>query len=153
MLYLGGWKMKCLKCCLFMVLLGVILTGCREKAAVPLRVVTHVDVAYDRGYQILRRQYTKPEKVSMVLNYLRLQKDMGDPNVDPEMVLGDRMQIDVVMSDGTHRYYYQQSGHFLCEKNEKWHMIDPKLSENFDFYLQMIPTDRKPLPEGRGEYL
>ena len=101
--------MKRMKRCLAAVILSVLLTGCnREKA--PLRVVTRIDVAADRGYQILRRQYTQPEKISMVLNYLRLQKNLGDPNVDPELVLGDKVQIDVTMSDGTHRLYYQQSG-------------------------------------------
>ena len=135
--------MKRMKYCLAAVVLSVLLSSCnREKA--PLRVVTRIDVAADRGYQILRRQYTQPEKISMVLNYLRLQKNLGDPNVDPEMVLGDKVQIDITMSDGTHRLYYQQSGKFLSEKNQSWHMIDPQLASAFDFRLQMIPTDGKP---------
>lgn len=89
----------------------------------------------------------------MVLNYLRLQKDLGTPNVDPEMVLGDRMQIDVIMSDGTHRFYYQQSGRFLSEKKNDWHKIDPKLASGFELRLQMIPTDGKPPARGQGEEL
>lgn len=133
------------------ILLLVMLSGCRAEKPEPLRVVTQVDVACDRGYQIMRRQYTKPEKVSMVLNYLRLQKNLGPPNVDPDLILGNRMQIDVTLSDGTHRLYYQHSGVFLSEMNQKWHEIDPKLASNFDFRLQMIPTDKKsPCPWGRG---
>ena len=130
-----------------------LLTGCAQRTAAPLRVVSRVDVICDRGYQILRRQYTEPEKISMVLNYLRLQKDLGKPNVDPEMILGDTMQIDVTMSDGTHRLYYQQAGRFLSEKKENWHEIDPKLASGFELRLQMIPTDRKPPARGQGEQL
>lgn len=130
-----------------------LLTGCSHRTAAPLRVVSRVDVICDRGYQILRRQYTEPEKISMVLNYLRLQKDLGKPNVDPEMILGDTMQIDVTMSDGTHRLYYQQAGRFLSEKKENWHEIDPKLASGFELRLQMIPTDRKPPARGQGEQL
>lgn len=86
----------------------------------------------------------------MVLNYLRLQKDLGPPDVDPEMIFGDRMKIDVTMSDGTHRLYYQQSGKFLSEKNQLWHMIDPELASGFQLRLQMIPTDAKLPTQGVG---
>ena len=144
--------MKRMMCCLIAVILSLLLTGCNRHAS-PLRIVTRVDVTADRGYQILRRQYTQPEKISMVLNYLRRQKNLGDPNVDPELVLGDKMQIDVTMSDGTHRLYYQQSGRFLSEKNKSWHMIDPEMASNFDFRLQMIPTDAKPPARRQGDHI
>lgn len=132
------------------ILLLYLLSGCRMMRSQPTRVVTRVDVTCDRGYQILRRQYTNPEKVSMVLNYLRLQKDLGPPNVDPEMIFGDRMEIDVALSDGTHHLYYQQSGKFLSEKNQLWHEIDPELASGFQLRLQMIPTDAKLPAQGAG---
>ena len=122
----------------------LLLAGCDHKNETALRVVTQVDVACDRGYQVLRRQYTQPKKVSMVLNYLRLQKDLGPPERDPESAVGDRMQIDVTMSDGSHRLYYQHCGQFLSEKNQNWHEIDPELALDFDLHLQMIPTDKNP---------
>ena len=140
----GGWKMKRATNLLVLLCLGLLLAGCGRKNKTALRVVTQVDVACDRGYQVLRRQYTQPEKVSMVLNYLRLQKDLGPPERDPESAAGDRMQIDVTMSDGSHRLYYQHCGQFLSEKNQNWHEIDPKLALDFDLHLQMIPTDQKP---------
>lgn len=140
----GGWKMKQMKIVFAMAFLGLLLSGCGRKNETALRVVTQVDVACDRGYQVLRRQYIKPEKVSMVLNYLRLQKDLGAPEQDPETAAGDRMQIDVTMSDGSHRLYYQHCGRFLSEKNQNWHEIDPELALDFDLHLQMIPTDKNP---------
>ena len=139
-----GFLAAAMVCCL--------LAGCGRGADAPLRVVSRIDVTCDRGYQILRRQYTEPEKITMVLNYLRLQKDLGKPNVDPEMILGDRMRIDVILSDGTHRFYYQQSGQFLSEKKDDWHKIDPKLASGFELRLQMIPTDGKPPARGQGAY-
>lgn len=132
------------------ILLTALLAGCGPKNAEPLRVVTQVDVACDRGYQVLRRQYKSPEKVSMVLNYLRLQKDLGPPEIDPDSVEGDRLQIDVTMSDGTHRFYYQRSDRLLSEKHENWHMIDPELASAFALRLQMIPTDAKPPARRQG---
>ena len=133
------------------VLFTTILTGCGTEKPRPVRVVTRVDVACDRGYQVLRRQYTKPEKVSMVLNYLRLQENLGPPEVEPDAVAGERIQIDVTMSDGTHRFYYQQSGQFLSEQNENWHEINPELAADFDLHLQMIPTDEKPPARRQGD--
>lgn len=135
--------MKCKIMMITAILLPFLLSGCRQSRLQPISVVTCVDVVYDRGYQILRRQYTNPEKVSMVLNYLRLQKDLGPPDVDPLKTFGDRMKIDVTMSNGTHRLYYQQSGKFLSGKNQVWHKIDPKRAFEFQLRLQMIPTDEK----------
>ena len=132
------------------IFLCLLLAGCRLQTFQPVRVVTRVDVSCDRGYQVMRRQYTNPEKISMVLNYLRLQKDLGPPDTNPESAPGERMQIDVVMSDGTHRFYYQHAGEFLSEKNQIWHEIDSELASGFQLRLQMIPTDAKPLPRRAG---
>jgi hypothetical protein len=60
------------------------------------------------------------------------------------------VEIDVTLSDGTHRFYYQHAGEFLSEKNQNWHEIDPELASGFQLRLQMIPTDAKPLPRRTG---
>ena len=134
----------------WVVLLSLLLAGCGMQRFQPVRVITRVDVSCDRGYQVMRRQYTNSEKISMVLNYLRLQKDLGPPERNPESTPGERVEIDVTLSDGTHRFYYQHAGEFLSEKNQNWHEIDPELASGFQLRLQMIPTDAKPLPRRTG---
>ena len=151
MLKSGGWDMIKKWIWSGMILLAMICAGCSTKKTQPMRVVTQVDVICDRGNEVLRRHYTKPRKMSMVLNYLRLQKNLGQPEVDPDAVPGTRMQIDVTMSDGSHRFYYQQSGQFLAKKNENWHEINPELASEFDIWLQVIPPDVKtPCPKTGG---
>lgn len=126
---------------LLLCVLILTLSGCAPREETPLRVVTQVDVACDRGYQIWRRQYKSPEKIKEVLNYLRLQDSLGAVETDPERLTGDALQIKVWLSDGTSRIYYQKSEQYLSKQLHAWQTIDPKRAAQFSDYLRRTPTD------------
>lgn len=122
------------------------LCGCGRKPVAPGRVVTQVDITCENETRVCHRCYTQPEKIRMVLNYLRLQEDQGLADVDPERLAEPGFRINVRMSDGSCGVYYQRGGHYLSKKYQPWKKIDPKMAAQFYRMLQMNPTDMEKLP-------
>lgn len=114
---------------LFFVFLAVILSGCaRERAPQQLQqpqFVTQIDVTCRRDQQLLQRRYTAPEKMSGVLNYIRLLESQGNADTDPERVTGDVYKIVVHLSDGSRRVYHQRANRYLSKNARPWQQIDP----------------------------
>lgn len=127
---------------LLICLVFLTLTACTRRSETPLRVVTRVDVVCDRGYQVWRRQYKSPEKMEMVLDYLRLQDSLGTVQTDPERLQGDTMQIEVWLSDGTSRIYYQKSQQYLSKQLHAWVAIDSQRAAQFSELLRRTPADQ-----------
>ena len=117
------------------------LSGCAEKRENGGPVVCEVDVTCRRGKQMQQFQYTQPGKMEMVLDYLRLQPDLGPVDADPERYAGEQIRIDVILSDGTARVYYQQAGQFMSRQLHPWQRIDPQRAEAFSQKLRKTATD------------
>ena len=131
---------KCLKI-LMVLLFGLSLNGCGRKPPAQTRVVTQVDIVCDQGYRIFHRHYTQPQKIQQVLNYLRLQENLGPADMDPERVEGPVFRIAVRLSDGSDSVYYQRCGRYLSKEYHSWQKIDPKQAVAFYRMLQLTPTD------------
>lgn len=119
------------------------LTGCNGNPGGSVRVVGAVDVVCDRGGQILHRHYTRPEKMETILKYLRLQEDLGPAEADPEHYAGERIRINITLTDGTRRVYYQCAGKFLSRQLRPWQQIDPGRAAEFSQKLTRMPTDKE----------
>lgn len=131
-------KWKFLLC--FVLLLGM-LPAAKWGTSTPLQVVTNVELICREDEETICRRYTKPHKVQQVLNYLRLQKDLGKAEIDPERVRGTALQIDVCLSDGTRQVYYQRAGQYLSRQYHTWQKIDPKRAEAFTQSVRVTPGD------------
>ena len=119
----------------------VMLTGCAKKEA-PLpvhRVVTGVQVEYRRGSQTLQRNYTKPESIQAVLNYLRILKPYGP--VIPEEGTGNGCRITLHYSHGPDTVYLQQGNAYLSRKDGTWATIDSKRAALLYPLLLLLPSD------------
>ena len=108
---------------LFALLSVFLLSGCGKGKAETVRVVTRVDVVCDRGCTVRRSTFTDPAQMERVLNYLRLQQPRGVANLDPERMKGETYRIDLHLSDGTHRVYYQRSGGYYSQDLHRWQRI------------------------------
>lgn len=131
----GFSKLLCLLLAIF------ILSGCGRKTKTPSKVVTGVEITADSGYRTMCRHYTEPKNIQRVLNYLRLQEGQGFTDIDPERMLGTSFVIDVMLSDGSHSYYYQQGDCYLSKKYHPWQKVDPDRAADFYQMLQLTPTD------------
>ena len=63
----------------------LLLSGCGKQAEVQCRVITGVQVEYQRQGEILERVYTRQESIGSVMNYLRMLKP-GDRCSRKEMI-------------------------------------------------------------------
>ena len=133
-----SWKWKIFLCVLPIV---VVVLAAKKKETVPLKVVTEVELICQEGDNIICRHYTKSHKVRQVLNYLRLQKNLGQAEIDPERVRGTVMQIDVCLSNGTRHVYYQRAGQYLSRQYRPWQKINPKQAEAFTQLIRVTPSD------------
>ena len=128
----------CRKIFLSFLFLVFLLTGCEKSpdaSPVP-RYVAQVDV---RG--TLQRKYTAPEKMSSVLNYLRLLEGGGSPDTDPERITGDVYEITLSLSDGTRRVYRQRANRYLSRDSHPWERIDPELASRLSPLLEALESD------------
>ena len=133
-----GWKWKIFLCMLPILAVALVM---KKKEPVPLQLVTNVELICQDGDNVFYRRYTKPYKVQQVLNYLRLQKNLGKAEIDPERVRGTAIQIDVCLSDGARHVYYQRAGEYLSKQYRPWQKINPIQAKAFTQLIRVTPSD------------
>lgn len=106
-----------------------------------LAVVDRVDVSYRQGAVSQQRCYTSPEKMGPVLNYLRLQENLGPAKLDPERLTGDAYTVRVTMSDGGQHIYQQRSDRYFSKDYRPWHLVDPNQAADLYYLLRLMPGD------------
>ena len=126
---------------LFLFAALVCLLGCARREGKHVSVVTGVQITASNGDRAMRRQYTHPQNIQKVLNYLRLQESLGMAEEDPERLSGNAVVIEVTLSDGSRSVYYQRGGRYLSKKYHPWQEIDSEKAADFYRMLQRTPTD------------
>lgn len=108
-----------------------------RNAVRPMRVVTEVTVeTADR--QAVR--YTRQEKMSKVLNYLRHMDPWDPPARDLEHAEPD-FGITVFLSDGTQVRYEQRGTEYLRKEHGPWMKIHPERGLRLWLILAAVPGD------------
>lgn len=111
----------------------------REVRYQPMALVTQVEVSCRDGDRQLRRVYTQPEKMCQVLNYLRLQKNLGAPHTNPERIMGPAYRICIRTLDGRQHIYQQRADRYLSREYAPWQIIEP--TGQLRRILQQTPSD------------
>ena len=107
-------------------LLTLIFTGCQPSHTSPSQhLITQVDVTCTREAAMFEKHFTAPEKMSSVLNYIRLLEGHGPPKTDPERIRGDVFKIILQFSDGQQQVYYQRADTYLSRCCGPWETIEP----------------------------
>ena len=122
------------------------LSGCTRRHTLNdadsyLRLVVRVDVVGNTGSNILEKTYTHQEKIEAILNYLRLIKQRGPADSDPEQFLGESYTITLHLSDGSKQVYRQHANRFLSKDSRPWRNIDPEHAGFLYPLLQAMPSD------------
>lgn len=121
-------------------LLVVLLTGCGKKEEPSIhRVVTGVQVEYNRGDDTIYRTYSKPTSVQSVLTYLRILRPYG-PTV-PKGEYDSTCRITLHYSHGPDSVYVQQGNSYLCRDGGDWQNIDDARASLLYPMLLLLPSD------------
>ena len=127
----------------YLVMLSCILTGCRQKdAAHPAsRVVTQVSVVSTNEGQQYHRIYTAPEKMKVMLNYLRKLDPYTATDIEPDTFRTDAYEITVSYSDGSNSIYRQIYNQYLQQGDGAWKRINPANGSALLPILSSMPSD------------
>ena len=106
-----------------------------------LRIVVRVDVVDNTGNNMPQKTYTHQEKMEAILNYLRLIKQRGPADSDPEQFVGESYTITLHLSDGSKQVYRQHANRFLSKDSQPWRNIDPEHAGYLYPLLLAMPSD------------
>lgn len=126
------------------VLLLFPLSGCAHSHGIrpsQYRVVTGIEVVYQREAASFHRKYTSQEKMGKMLNYLRLLTPCDPPVIDPDRVPGHHVEITVSYSDGKQTVYRQKADQYLKTGSGPWRQVDRYRASQIGTLLLELPSD------------
>ena len=120
-------------------MVAVLLAGCGKKEAPVIRVVTGIQVEYDRDGEVLYRTYSKSTSIQSVLTYLRILRPFG-PTV-PKGEFDTTCRIILEYSDGSKSMYLQQGDRYIRRDEGDWERIDNEQANLLYPLLLLLPSD------------
>ena len=123
------YKLTCAFFCCLM------LCACDKKPTAP-NLVTKISVTDSTG---LTHAYTEPQKMEVLLYYLRALEPSGKVKTDPERILGQSYRICVEFSDGQQTIYRQRANRFLSRDSHPWQNINSKKAAYLQPLLEAMP--------------
>ena len=129
------WKISAILLCLM-------LCGCTgPEMPNENRFVTQVHVQLHRDGETVDWTFSQPQKMEVVLYYLRSLDQKSPALADPERFSGDRYRIDLFYTDGTGRRIYQRADRFLSEGLGPWQVVEQKKAELLYPLLKTLVSD------------
>ena len=88
-----------------------------------------------------RAVYTKPEKMSWILNSLRQLGQKTNPPVDPETLPAESYRITLDSTDGGQTVYHTKGERYLRKNQEPWRQTEPQALFQLLIVLHFLPPD------------
>ncbi len=123
-------------------LAALLLSGfCRvPKVTPPMPWVVKVTAESDLEGIPLRREYTASPKMEAVLGYLRALQ-VTPPPPDAGGPPDGSCRIELTLSDGSKRVYFQRSNRYLRKDDGPWRTVDPAPAPDLPALLSRFPSD------------
>lgn len=131
-------------CLIFMLFSLFMITGCGSRNTAnktSSKLVTQIDIVYTKQDTTVSRSYTNPEKMEVILLYLRLLRPTGKPEADPELFYDDVYKITLRFLDGHERIYRQRANRFLSAGEKPWYTVNPEHAQVLYSIMQDMPGD------------
>ena len=128
---------------IFLAAMCVLLTGChREKeSTVQSSVVTRIDITCENGEERILRSYTSPDKMRLVLLYIRSVRSPFASLPEPEEPGLRKIHITTISANNTVKIYRQHGDRYFQEGNGGWQKIDPEKGGILWELIQSLPND------------
>ena len=120
----------------------LLMSGCAKvKGPKENRFVSQVQVQLTRDGQTKKWTFSQPQKMEVVLYYLRSLDKKTPALSDPTRFKGDLYRIDLSYTDGTKRRIYQRADQFLSESFGSWQKIEQNKAELLYPLLKTMTSD------------
>ncbi len=130
------------KCALILILITVLLFGCRRPdTTVQRNVVTEIRITCQTATELIERRYTSQDKMRSVLLYIRSVSSPFSAPEEPGEEDGERVTITTISADRTTKNYSQQGMSFFREGEGNWKIIDPEKGANLWLIIKLLPSD------------
>lgn len=124
----------------FLLIFVAFLWGCGAKANAPtFRVVTGVEVRYEREDGTLIRTYEKPASIQSILTFLRILQPFGP--VNPDAPQDSTCRITLHHSAGEDTVYLLQGQRYLQKDNGDWENVNVSRASLLYPLLLLLPSD------------
>ena len=119
------------------------LSGCHREKPVNVqdRVVTRIDILCEEDGQVLQKSYTSPEKMRLVLLYIRSVSSPFTDLPEPPDTSGRMIRITTTSANNITKVYRQQGERFFQEGDGGWQRIAPEKGGILWELIQAMPTD------------
>ena len=123
--------------------LCMLLFGCQRKQSniVQSNVVTRIDITCESAGEIIHRSYTTPDKMRLVLLYIRSVSSPFASLPEPEEPDLRKISITTVSANKTEKVYRQHGDRYFQGNAGGWQKIDPEKGGILWELIQSIPSD------------
>ena len=121
----------------------VLLLACKTKQndTVQSSVVTRIDITCESAGEIIQRSYTSPDKMRLVLLYIRSVRSPFASLPEPEGQSLRKISITTISANNTTKCYRQHGDRYFQENAGGWQAIDPEKGGILWELIQSIPSD------------
>ena len=125
------------------VILCFLLSGCHrgKSTTVQSSVVTRIDITCENGSEVFRRSYTSPDKMRLVLLYIRSVSSPFASLPEPEDEGQRKIRITTTSANNITKVYRQHGEQFFQEGSGGWQRIDPEKGSILWELIQSLPGD------------
>lgn len=116
----------------------LLLSGCAPQRQPNYRVVTAISVIASHNGEITHYQYTQPEDMRAVLNYLRTLETFAPEDIAADTFRGDAFRITLHRSDGTQVVYHQIADGYLQKDDGPWLKLGSRGASVFLWLLESL---------------
>ena len=104
-------------------------------------VVSSILITGQSDTETIRRYYNTPDKIRLVLLYIRSVSGGFTAQVDPTTLPGSSIRILTVSADNTQKVYQQKSDCYFQSATGTWQEIDPEKGAKLWKLLKQTPSD------------
>jgi hypothetical protein len=124
------------------ILVACLLAGCGGKSRPSSsRVVNKITVSYQENGINIVKNFTTQYKMRQILNQFRLLGQKYSPIIDPDTLITQVFQVQLLFSDGSRRTYQTRGDRYIRTDDGAWQQTDAVRLQRLNALLLQLPAD------------
>ena len=128
---------------ILLVILCLLMTGCHKEKESPIKssIVTRMDILCEDGDEVIRRCYTSPDKMRLLLLYFRSVRSPFASLPEPQEQGLRKIHITTVSANHIVKVYRQYGDRYFQEGDGGWQQIEPEKGGILWELIMSLPDD------------